>query len=94
MTENEQRNLFRAALAKWGEGPQLMMVIEEALELALAVARKSRGRGTVDDLAEECADVEIMLGQVRSMIGDRIVDKYKRDKLDRLRRRVEDIPLF
>jgi hypothetical protein len=38
----------------------------------------------VQQLAEEIADVEIMIEQARVMIGDNLVDSHKESKLNRL----------
>lgn len=71
--------------------------MEEASELIKAVSKVLRngidpsfsGSDEIRNLAEEAADMEIMLTQVRYMIGDKEVDKEKRRKLKRLETMVE-----
>lgn len=82
--------LFRRAIDVWGERPQVLMLAEEASELAVAALHFLRGRpGSIDGLAEEIADVEIMCAQIRTIVGDEWVDKHRRLKLERLRGRLE-----
>lgn len=83
-----EAELYQAAIEIYGQEPQMTMVVEEAAELILAVVRRSRGRTTPADLASECADVEIMIGQVRQIIGPRLVNHAKQEKLARLESRL------
>ena len=69
---------------------QLRMVQEEALELALAVARFSRD-GRIEDkdhLLEEAADCLNMCIQVACMYGQEDFMKYVNEKLERFEGRV------
>lgn len=81
--------LFEEAQKKWGMTAQLMMATEECAELIVAVNHALRGRGAPEALAEEIADVEIMMAQLRVIVGPEVVDFYKDQKLARLRTRVE-----
>ncbi len=85
-----ERDLFRRALACWGDESQWRMVQEECAELIAAVNRCDRGRCTVYDLAAEVADVEIMVAQARLLLGNSLVDDAKTKALIRLRARVEE----
>ena len=86
-------DLYKKAIEKWGKASQLDMVIEELSELLQAVCKvKRRGDrwppcGDIESLAEEVADVEIMLGQLKEMFdcGD-TVDRWRDEKLLRLAR--------
>ena len=62
-----------------------MKAIEELGELIRAIARAD----DPDNIAEEMADVEIMLGQLRIILGnDADVERWKVKKLQRLNRRL------
>lgn len=67
--ESEER-LYAKAINHWGPYNQLYMVIEEASELIKALCKANR-RGLPalkDDIAEEMADMEIMLGQLHVLM--------------------------
>ena len=59
MTDNE---IFLSAIKTFGEREQENVAMEECAELIQAIAHKHRGRK--DNIAEEIADVEIMLEQL------------------------------
>lgn len=87
---NEQERIQRAcvvALEKWAAAPQWRMLQEECAELIAAINQYDRGRVTEDRVAEEVADVLIMVAQARVLLGDR-VDAWLRAKLERLERRL------
>jgi hypothetical protein len=83
---------FHRALFVWGWEAQMDMVCEECAELIAAVCQARRGRATVADLASEVADVEIMCGQMRAMIGADHVDAAVEAKMERLRDRLSNCP--
>ena len=64
MTEKE-RAVFQKALDTWGGDAQILCLLEEMAELQDALCKHKRGRRTTDDIAEEIADVEIMLNQMK-----------------------------
>jgi NTP pyrophosphatase (non-canonical NTP hydrolase) len=64
MTE-EERAVFQKALDTWGGDAQILCLLEEMAELQDALCKHKRGRRTTDDIAEEIADVEIMLNQMK-----------------------------
>ena len=88
-------DLYKRAFHKWGANDQLNMVIEECAELIHAISKYRRGKP--NSLLDEMADVEIMLEQMRVLVGEKdckIVDSIKMQKIARLNRRVnEEIPL-
>jgi NTP pyrophosphatase (non-canonical NTP hydrolase) len=65
------------------------MVLEECAELILAIQHHRRNRNSLEAVAEEIADVEIMCGQLRLMVGNELVDKQKVAKLKRLSKRLD-----
>ena len=83
---SEVRNaILRGAIAHYGSGAQQMKAIEELCELIRALARAD----DPDNIAEEMADVRIMLAQLEIMFGNRAeVRAWELRKLRRLSERV------
>ena len=79
--------IYDAALALWGYDAQVLAVAEECNELAASCTRfvnhKSNGR----KIAEEAADVEIMIEQLRHNGMNEMIELEKVRKLARLARR-------
>ena len=86
MNETE---LYKKAIERWGIESQVGMVIEECSELITTICHAQRDRATIIDIAQEVADVEIMCGQLREIIGNDIVTQCKKEKLIRLEQRIE-----
>lgn len=84
MCEDQRMNIYEEALDTWGEASQIAMLAEECSELAAAALHLLRGRKSEEEVAEEAADVEIMLEQLRVIMGEEI-DEWKRKKIYRLR---------
>ena len=84
----KQRELYKLALEKWGTNFQLIMVIEEMAELTKCLAKTLRNQGSnYNEIAEEIADVEIMLAQLRVVLPfdlEKFVQRWKRIKKYRL----------
>jgi hypothetical protein len=85
------RALYRRAIAKWGESLEIDCVVEEMAELTAELIRHRRGRGRQAQIAEEIADVRIMLEQLE-LIYDCAAEvrDYRQKKLERLERRVAE----
>lgn len=83
-----ENQLYLEAILKWGIYSQTNMAIEECAELIVAIRHSSRNKATVLDVAQEVADVEIMCGQLREIIGNEIVAQCKKEKLIRLKKRL------
>ena len=84
MTEIE---ILTEAIKTFGEKAQEEMAIEECSELIQAISHKHRGRE--HNIAEEIADVEIMLEQLKIInccYGE--VEKIRKAKIDRLLKRL------
>ena len=79
-------NLYEQAVAQFGADSQVNMAIEECAELITALRHYARGKVSIGHVADEIADVEIMMRQLRVIIGDRAVDDKKYDKKVRLAR--------
>jgi hypothetical protein len=86
----DEKKLYKDAIVNGGTQLQFHMAMEEALELALTILRLYRKRATLRDVASEVADVEILCGQLRLMLGDDVVDRIKQSKLERLRIRINE----
>ncbi len=75
----------------YGFPHQFNIFIEECAE-AIQAAQKYRRNSTIDDLwhlAEEIADVAIMVEQMKHFIGKNTIQKYVTQKLDRQLKRME-----
>ena len=64
MTKPTNKNIFQEALKVWGPEKQTMMVFEEMSELQKELCKNMRGAQNKAAIAEEIADVEIMLEQM------------------------------
>lgn len=84
MTQMDE--LCDRAIKTWGEEAQLGMVIEECAELIDALSKWNRHRIMSNQVAEEWADVTIMVRQLEMILLRFGVDTNQalKDKLDRL----------
>jgi NTP pyrophosphatase (non-canonical NTP hydrolase) len=83
--DNVREQILKATIEKYGRGAQRDKAIEELSELIRALARCD----DPENIAEEMADVEIMLAQMRIILGnDTDVERWKVKKLQRLNRRL------
>ena len=80
-------DIYKKAIATYGVEPQRKMAIEEMAELTTALLHHKRGREA--NVAEEIADVRIMIAQLEIIFknGDD-VQRIKKEKIDRLARRL------
>lgn len=91
-TMDNEDNILRAALDTFGAEAQTKMLFEEIGELMTAICQYSRGRDKVSHLAEEIADVQIMLGQMTVLFDcEAEVERQRRYKLRRLEQRIEKV---
>ena len=83
--ENVRKNILRAAIKHYGVGTQWSKAIEELSELIRALARADDR----ENIAEEMADVRIMLDQLEIIFHNcDLVRKYEMEKLKRLSDRI------
>ena len=89
MTYGERERIYRKAIETFGELNQTVIATEEMAELIKELSKNFRGQKNRDAIAEEVADVSIMLEQL-CMIYDikDAVEVWKRRKLDRLEKRL------
>ena len=93
--------ICRKAVEKFGIDIQQIVAMEELGELIQAISKIARWECNqledvetlsdyIDNLAEEIADVEIMLEQLKQCYGCHIqADDYKRRKIEKLKSLVE-----
>lgn len=92
----ERKVVYEHAIDKYGIKPQMLMVIEEMSELTKAICKFFRVPGYVesdadiiDAIAEETADVTIMLEQLRLILGiNENVCEHMDQKVERLAERL------
>lgn len=82
--------ICRDALTTYGAERQVKKLFEEIGELQEALCKCIDGRDTVHHLAEEIADVQIMLIQIAILHDcvDEVAD-FRRAKIERLEKRLE-----
>ena len=83
--------IYEQAVKHYGHINQIVKGIEECGELIQALARWAEGDAVVGNIAEEIADVEIMLEQVKIILGDKYEEYLvlkKTEKLGKLAERL------
>lgn len=86
---DERKAVYEQALAAYGERAQVLMVIEEMSELTKEICKHFRGRPNIEELADEVADVTIMLEQLRLIYGlNDLVCEHMDMKIIRLKERL------
>lgn len=85
----ERHSLLSSALETYGAESQTRMVFEEFAELQKELCKSLRGFDNADDIAEEIADVQIMLEQMMILYDcEDAVTAWKEAKLNRLARNI------
>lgn len=85
-----QEALLQRAINVFGEEAQQKMAIEEMAELQKEICKLWRGFDNHKDLAEEIADVKIMLEQLEIMFDlQPCVHYFMERKLERLKARLD-----
>lgn len=89
--ENGINGVYRMALDTYGAEAQTLMCFEEMAELQKELCKNARGANNTEHIAEEIADVRIMLDQM-AVLHDcsGLAAKYKTAKLERLLNRLEE----
>ena len=100
MTERDARAIEQAAIDFYGGENQLEKAVEELGELIVAIQKlrtekdpdEGQAGELIDHVAEEVADVEIMLDQIKLMMedGEDAVGSWKVFKLLRLNKRMQE----
>lgn len=84
MKKEDENKIFEEAIEFFGDTSQKIMVIEEMSELIKELCKELRGRGNVENIADEIADVEITIAQIKSIYG--IFDAVEEHRDFKLRR--------
>lgn len=86
----DKRAIYKKAMELLGEESQINMVFEEVSELQKELCKYRRGKKNKQEIAEEIADVEIMLEQMKQHFGsESLVNLIKLKKLERLSKKLE-----
>ena len=97
MTREEEIEILQTAIDVYAPDNQTIKAVEEMAELTKAIIKLHFAKPSgverdilKDAVAEEMADVEIMLEQLHMIFdNDRKVSEYREKKLERLKRRIE-----
>lgn len=86
-----EAEVLQRALDTYSSQAQIVMVFEEMSELQKELCKYLRGRGSFEHIAEEIADVEIMLEQMKMLFccTDDVRD-VRRRKVERLKVRLDN----
>lgn len=86
--------ILTAALEAYGGTMQQMVLLEEMSELQKEILKRCwRGRENLEQIAEEMADVQIMLDQMTFFYQNGgLQEQYRMKKLERLGERLGLIP--
>ena len=92
INEQTKEIIYRKAVNRFGKLDQLIVATEELSELQKELCKTLRGKMNIDNIAEEIADVEIMLAQLHIIFNiDHKIEKQKQTKLERLSKMIEEI---
>lgn len=83
--------VLQRALDTYGSTLQIVVMMEETSELQKELCKYLRGRGSFEHIAEEIADVEIMLEQMKMLFccADDVRNERRR-KVERLKERLDN----
>ena len=85
MDKEQENKIYSDAIDFFGVASQKIMVIEEMSELTKELCKELRDRGNVENIADELADVEITLAQLKIIYDiHHAVEEHKDFKLKRL----------
>ena len=90
ITYEERKQVYDAALGKWGAKMQATVAIEEMSEVIKEITKMLRGELDREHMAEEIADATIMLEQLRQVLNiNDSVSSWMDYKVAALKRKVE-----
>lgn len=85
------KEIYKTAVRKWGKKLQYLCLIEEMSELTKEIIKHMRGKNDLEKIAEEVADVEVMLGQIKDIFNiEESVLAFKKKKLKRVERMLNE----
>lgn len=86
-----ETEVLQRALDTYGSLPQIVMVFEEMSELQKELCKYLRGKYSPASIAEEIADVEIMIEQIKMLFCcEEDVRNERRRKVERLKERLDN----
>lgn len=89
-SDKRNKEIYKKAISKYGLYAQIDMVFEEMSELQKELCKFKRGKNTVDNMAEEIADVKIMLEQMELAFDIKDKVEFQKDlKIKRLEERIK-----
>lgn len=92
MEKNQEYKIYKDAIDFFGTTSQKIMVIEEMSELTKELCKELRDRGNIENIADELADVEITLAQIKMIYDiDETVEDHKDYKLRRFASRMDEL---
>ena len=90
MPEYTEKDIFRSAINTYGAVMQITVAFEEMSELQKELCKHLRGIGSQENIAEEIADVEIMIEQMKMLFNcETSVLQLREKKVKRLKERME-----
>ena len=90
LDEYTEKDIFRSAIDTYGAVMQITVAVEEMSELQKELCKHLRGRGSQENIAEEIADVEIMMEQMKMLFNcEASVLQVREKKVKRLKERIE-----
>lgn len=90
ITYEERKQVYDAALGKWGAKMQATVAIEEMSEVIKEITKMLRGELDREHMSEEIADARIMMEQMCQMLNiNDSVDSWMDYKVAALKRKVE-----
>ena len=92
MNKWNRQKLHNRAWQQFGAFAQMVVAMEECSELIKELSKAIRGKINGLHIAEEVADVEIMLEQIKQHFAlQAVVDGFKEDKIRRLEERLNEV---
>lgn len=90
MTYGERERIYKKAIEQFGPFHQNVIAIEEMAELIKELSKNYRGEANRENIAEEVADVRIMLEQLCIIYNIKDdVERQMKKKIDRLEKKME-----
>lgn len=92
MDKEHEQKIYDEAIDFFGVTSQKIMVIEEMSELTKELCKELRNRGNVEQIADELADVEITLAQIKMIYNiHQKVEEHKDFKLKRFAKNMAEL---
>ena len=82
--------ICEAAVKRFGAGHQMVKALEELGELSQAISKWANGEPVTGEVCEEIADVEIMIEQMKIIMGVEYT-QYLYEKKEEKMKRLEEI---